>query len=59
MRRLVWISLHYATFGLEVEEWTVKIAPPIAKWTENKDIREVIKFYKKKDKNLILEILNL
>lgn len=40
MRRWVWISLPYATYGIAVEDGKVVDAAPIARWMINKDERE-------------------
>jgi hypothetical protein len=47
-RLLYYISLHYATFGLIVEKGIVIEAAPIAKWTLDKQIDVVTKYYEKK-----------
>lgn len=48
-RVLYYISLPYATFGLVVEKGIVIEAAPIAKWTLNKQIDVVEKYYLKKN----------
>jgi len=47
-RLLYYISLSYATFGLIVEKGIVIEAAPIAKWTLDKPIDEVIRYFTKK-----------
>lgn len=47
-RVLYYISLPHATFGLVVEKGIVIEAPPIAKWTLDKQIEVVEKYYLKK-----------
>lgn len=45
---LIWVSLSYATFGLEVREGKVVDAAPIAHWAIGKDEQYVADYYRKK-----------
>jgi len=40
-RRLFWISLNYATFGIESDNNTVVHAAPIARWMVGKTLSEI------------------
>ena len=41
MRRSFWISLSYATFGVESENNIVINTAPIAKWMKGKTLQEI------------------
>lgn len=46
--RWIWVSLPYATYGIETEHGTVIDAAPIAKWMIGKPEVEVAAWLKKK-----------
>lgn len=48
MKRWVWVSLDYATFGLAVQDGVVVEAPPIAHWTIGKNESVVAAYYRKR-----------
>ncbi len=48
MKRWIWISLSYATFGIAVADGVVVDAPPIAKWALGRDEREVAGYYRRR-----------
>lgn len=48
MDELTWISLSYATFGLVSRDGQVTQAPPIARWTIGKPVKEVTDYYRRK-----------
>lgn len=45
---LIWVSLPYATFGIEVDGGRVIDAAPIAHWMIGKDTRFIREWIKKK-----------
>lgn len=53
MRTLYWISLSYATFGLEVTDDHVTMAPPIARWTLGKTDGQVLTYYFRKGAKVV------
>lgn len=52
-RRLIWVSLPYATYGIEVEDGKVVDAAPIAKWMIGKPETEVAAWLRKKGAQIV------
>lgn len=52
VRRWIWVSLSYATFGIAVEDGVVTEAPPIAHWAVGRDERGVADFYRRRGAKL-------
>ena len=48
MTKLIWVSLPYATYGIEVDNGIVTDAAPIAKWMVGKDTQFVKSWIAKK-----------
>lgn len=48
VKRWIWVSLPYATFGLAVQDGVVVDAPPIARWTIGRDERGVAGYYRRR-----------
>lgn len=48
MKMLYWINVHYACYGVIVEDGVIIEAPPIAKWSTGKTFEEFQVFVKKK-----------
>lgn len=44
----IWVSLPYATFGIETREGEVVNAAPIARWAMGRPERDVAEFYRRK-----------
>lgn len=44
----IWVSLHYATFGLKVEDGRVVDAAPIARWAVGRPEGYVAGYYRRK-----------
>jgi hypothetical protein len=44
----VWVSLDYATFGIEVRDGVVVDAAPIARWAIGKPEQYVADYYRRK-----------
>lgn len=44
----IWISLHYATFGVEVRDGRIVDAAPIARWAVGKAERPVADYYRQR-----------
>ena len=44
----VWVSLPYATFGIEVRDGRVVDAAPIARWAIGKSEQYVANYYRRK-----------
>jgi hypothetical protein len=53
VRRLIWVSLPYATYGIEVEDGIVVTAAPIAKWMVGKDERMVASWLRRKGARIV------
>ena len=43
-----WVSLDYATFGLQTTDGIVTDAPPIARWTMGKSESTVLNYFRRK-----------
>lgn len=43
-----WVSLDYATFGIEITDGIVTDAAPIARWSRGKSERTVLNYYRRK-----------
>jgi len=48
VKRWIWVSLPYATFGVAVAEGVVVEAPPIAKWALGRDERKVVGYFRRR-----------
>jgi hypothetical protein len=44
----VWVSLSYATFGIEVRDGRVVTVPPIARWAIGKSESYVADYYRRR-----------
>jgi hypothetical protein len=54
VKRWIWISLPYATFGIAVADGVVVEAAPIAaKWVLGRDEREVAAYYRRRGAKIV------
>jgi hypothetical protein len=53
VKRWIWISLPYATFGIAVAGGVVAEAPPIAKWALGRDERDVAGYFRRRGAKIV------
>lgn len=57
MKKLIYISLPYATFGLVSEDGIITGTAPISKYSLGKDEKSVIQYYRNKKAYIEVRVL--